>query len=117
MVERYLTPAAADGLPAAVARVARLCADHDRSALGVQYLHSAYLPAEDTCFCLFRAPSCDAVRVVNSQADFAFDRVTAAVLLLPGRSRSADSDHPPDHPPGHPPGHSPGPVQPTDGQP
>jgi hypothetical protein len=48
----------------------------------VQYLHSAYLPTEDTCFCLFRAPSSDAVRAVNSEGQFALDRITDAVLLF-----------------------------------
>jgi hypothetical protein len=96
LVERYLPPAAADSLPASVARVARLCADMDHSGLGVQYLHSAYLPTEDTCFCLFRGPSSDAVRQVNREAHFALDRVTNAVLLLPSDSRTSDATYPPE---------------------
>jgi hypothetical protein len=92
LVERYLPPAAVDGLAASVARVARLCADHDPAASGVQYLHSSYLPTEDTCFCLFRAPSAEAVRQINSQADFALDRITCAVLLL-GELTSPHSPH------------------------
>jgi hypothetical protein len=83
LVERYLPPAAASSLAASVARLARLCADLSRSGLGVKYLQSAYLPTEDTCFCLFIGPSSDAVREVNSQAHFAFDRITHAVLVLP----------------------------------
>ena len=78
LVERYLSPAAAIDLATSTAQVARLCAD--RSA--VRYLYAAYLPTEDTCFCLFQAPSADAVRAVNSQAHFAFDRLTDAVLML-----------------------------------
>jgi hypothetical protein len=92
LVERYLPPAAVDGLAASVARVARLCADHDPTASGVQYLHSSYLPTEDICFCLFRAPSAEAVREINSQADFALDRITGAVLLL-GELPSPHSPH------------------------
>jgi hypothetical protein len=82
LVERYLPASAADALAASVARVARLCADSDRTGRGVQYLHSAYLPTEDTCFCLFRAPSSDAVRAVNGEGHFALDRITDAVLLF-----------------------------------
>jgi Protein of unknown function (DUF4242) len=76
LVERYLSPAAAVDLAAATSRVARLCGD-----AGVRYLYSAYLPTEDTCFCLFRAPSADAVRAVNHHGQFAFDRLIDAVLM------------------------------------
>ena len=84
LVERYLPPTAVNGLAASVARVVALCADADRTGIGVQYLHSAYLPTEDTCFCLFRAPSSDTVRAVNDEAHFALDRLTEAVLLFAG---------------------------------
>ena len=82
LVERYLSPEAALDLAASTARVARLCADSDHTDTAVRYLYSAYLPTEDTCFCLFRAASSDAVRAVNSQAHFALDRVTDAALLV-----------------------------------
>ena len=83
LVERYLPEAAAGGLPDSVARVASRCADPADGGSGVQYLHSAYLPSEDTCFCLFRATSADAVRRVNGEAGFAFDRITIAIVLHP----------------------------------
>jgi len=85
LVERYLPAAAAGGLPSSVARVAQLCAlsAESGSASRVQYLHSAYLPAEDTCFCLFRAVSVEAVRALNDEASFALDRIAAAVQLYP----------------------------------
>jgi hypothetical protein len=81
LVERYVRPSDVPHLPDFVALVARLCADRGHARLGVTYLHSAYLPAEDTCFCLFRAPSSDAVRAVNREARFPLDRITDAVLL------------------------------------
>ena len=81
LVERYLPPAAADGLQASVARLARLCADTGGSGAGVDYLQSAYLSVEDTCFCLFRARSAEAVLAINNEAGFAVDRITGAVLL------------------------------------
>ena len=87
LVERYLPSSAAAGLPAAVARVARLCTepgDGSEADAGVHYLQSAYLPSEDTCFCLFQGPSSDAVRDVNNRAGFALDRITDAVLMLHG---------------------------------
>jgi len=91
LVERYLPPAAADRLPASVARVARVCTESGRSGIEVEYLYSAYLPTEDTCFCLFRAHSSNAVRAVNATADFALDRITNAVLLFPIESSTAEA--------------------------
>jgi hypothetical protein len=89
LVERYLTAAAAQGLPAAIARTARLAALTAVSAPGreAQYVLSAYLPAEDTCFCLFRAATEEAVRALNDEASFALDRINAAVLLYPPADR------------------------------
>jgi hypothetical protein len=85
LVERYLPSSAAENLPASVARAARLCrlSAEDSSASEVQYLHSAYLPAEDTCFCVFRAVTAGTVRALNEEAGFALDRITAAILLYP----------------------------------
>jgi len=86
LVERYIGPSAALELPGSVARLARLCRNSEATATGpvplVQYLNSAYLPGEDTCFCLFRASDAEAVRVLNEAADFPLDRITPAVLLL-----------------------------------
>ena len=85
LVERYLPPAAAKNLAASVGRLAQLCALSAESgaASEVQYLLSAYLPTEDTCFCLFRATAADIVRALNDKADFGLDRITAGVRLYP----------------------------------
>ena len=82
LVERYISPTAAKDLAGWTARAADLCTDPDHVDSGVQYLYSAYLPTEDTCFCLFRAVSSDAVRALNGEADFAVDRITDAALLV-----------------------------------
>jgi hypothetical protein len=78
LVERYLAAAAADGLPDTIARLAEACG---RSGRRVRYLHSTYLPSEDTCFCLFEAGSPEAVRAVNAAAGFTVDRITTAVVM------------------------------------
>jgi len=82
LVERYISPEAAEDLTRLTARAADLCAGPDHVDAGVHDLYSAYLPTEDTCFCLFRATSSDAVRALNDQADFALDRITDAALLV-----------------------------------
>ncbi|MDQ6658647.1 MAG: DUF4242 domain-containing protein [Actinomycetota bacterium] len=81
LVERYLSAAAAEELAASTARIARLCADSGPTDSAVRYLFSAYLPTEEICFCLFQAPSADAVRALNRRARFALDRVTDAALV------------------------------------
>jgi hypothetical protein len=90
LVERYLPSAAGQHLAAAVSRASQRCTLTDE--LGhpakVQYLYSAYLPSEDTCFCLFRAAAATAVHALNDESGFAFDRVTAAVLLHPHQPRT-----------------------------
>lgn len=78
LVERYLSPEARATLSVSVTRLAGICGT---SGLGVRYLQAAQLPAEDTCFCLFQAPSLTAVSIVNDAADYPFDRITEAVLL------------------------------------
>jgi hypothetical protein len=85
LVERYLPAAAAGNLAPSVARAARLCAlsAESGSASRVQYLHSVYLPAEDTCFCLFRAAAAEVIHALNDEAGFALDRIAAAVQLYP----------------------------------
>lgn len=82
LVERYLPANAAGGLAASVAHVARTCAGRDGGSTAVRYLQSIYLPAEDTCFCVFQAPSSDAVRAVNEIGRFPIDRITEAVLMI-----------------------------------
>ena len=85
LIERYLPATAAGDLASSVARAARLCAlsAESESASRVQYLHSVDLPAEDTCFCLFRAATAEVIRALNDEAGFALDRIAAAVQLYP----------------------------------
>jgi Protein of unknown function (DUF4242) len=98
LVERYVPPSGAENLAAAITRAARLGALRaaSGSALGVQYLLSAYVPAEDTCFCLFLATTADAVRVLNHEAELPLDRISAAILLYPPSplAHIAESRHP-----------------------
>lgn len=94
LVERYVPPTAVENLAAAMPGAARLgalgVAAESGPALKVQYVLSAYLPAEDMCFCVFRAATADAVRALNQEADLGFDRITPAVLLYPASSQYFD---------------------------
>jgi Nickel responsive protein SCO4226-like len=66
-----------DQLAAAVQRVAHRCGQHRRAGGEVEYVHSIYIPEEETCFCVFRAASTNDVREVNDVEAFAIDRVSA----------------------------------------
>ena len=83
LVERYLSPTDSAELESAVLRLTRACQATLDTATPVHYLHSTLVPAEDTCFCLFRAASSDAVRAVNLAAGFGFDRISDARVILP----------------------------------
>lgn len=81
LVERYLPVTDLDDLTAAVARVERACVAGRGNGLDLRYLHSTFIPAEDTCFCVFQAPSAEAVRAVNETARFALDRISPAIRI------------------------------------
>ncbi len=66
-----------DVLAAAVTRAGLACAQ----GRGVRYLHSTYIPDEDTCFCVFQAPSAQSVRAINEAARFDLDRIVSAIGL------------------------------------
>ena len=77
LVERYVPASDLDQLAAAVHRVAHRCGERRGAGVEVDYVHSIYIPEEDTCFCVFRAPSANDVREVNDVEAFAIDRVSA----------------------------------------
>lgn len=83
LVERYLNSQHVADLVAAVTRLAAACRDSASSAAPVRYLHSTFVPAEETCFCLLQAPSVAAVQAVNTTANFGFDRISVARIIHP----------------------------------
>ena len=66
---------------AEVARRARAGAEATAGAgAPVSFLRAVFLPADESCFVLFRAGSAAAVVAAGTNAGFAFDRVAAAVI-------------------------------------
>ena len=74
LVERYLPGRDRAWLEVALARLA-----NDRH--GVAYLGSTYVPADESCFCRFEAPSAEKVRDVNEVAGVPFARIVATSEL------------------------------------
>lgn len=80
-MERYLPTANVDELRAAVAKVAQCCDELRPAGAVLHYLHSTYIPSEDTCFCVFEATSALDVTSVNEAHGFRVDRLSAAIAL------------------------------------
>ena len=77
--ERYL-PGISPGQVLDVARrVKRSAAQTAAAGTPVRYLQSTFLPSDETCYCLFQAPSKDAVRQANDRAQIPFDRIIEVV--------------------------------------
>ena len=86
LVERYLPVSDLDFLRASVAGVAATCGHPNTPWPHVRYVHATYLPADDTCFCVFEAPSEDDVVAVNVAAEFVVCRVSEGFDVHPGPS-------------------------------
>ena len=81
LVERYLPATNLEVLSATVRRVADACATRRDAGVDIHYVHSIYIPAEDTCFCVFRAASAAVVRDANDALTFRIDRISAGFEL------------------------------------
>jgi hypothetical protein len=53
----------------------------------VRFLGAVVVPGEETCFCLYQAPTADAVRAAMTAAGLRPERVSPAVTLRPPRAR------------------------------
>jgi Protein of unknown function (DUF4242) len=82
-VERYLSTQHVADLIASVTRLAAACRQSAGGDAPVRYLHTTFVPAEDTCFCLLQAASVSAVQAVNTTANFHFDRISLAQIIHP----------------------------------
>jgi hypothetical protein len=76
LVERYLpdlTEARLEGL----AETSRAAA----GGLGATYLGSVAMPRDETCFCLFRAPTRAVVEALNAQIGLPHERIVEALAV------------------------------------
>lgn len=62
------------------ATVARLAAEQlTREGTPVEFVHSIFVPEDETCIHMYRADSIDAVRLVAARASLRFERISEAV--------------------------------------
>ena len=81
LVERYVPGLTRDEVTALAARLERGARRIRRNGMPVAWVGSAALLAEETTFCLFRAPSRDAVLAVNELASAPFERIIEVVYV------------------------------------
>ena len=83
VVERYLPGLVPTELERMLDRLARAAEGLVDEGLAVCHLGSTIVPGDEACYCQFEAPSEAAVAEANRRARAPFDRIVAAVSLLP----------------------------------
>ncbi|HEX8857896.1 MAG TPA: nickel-binding protein [Actinomycetes bacterium] len=88
VVERYLPAVDPSELAAAVDRDRRAAEGMTAAGIPVRHLSTIHIPSDESCLCLFDAPSIDALREAQERAGIGFERIVEAVLVPPGRPAS-----------------------------
>jgi hypothetical protein len=83
VVERYLPAVSPEDLAAAVDRDRRAAEGMTAAGIPVRHLSTIYVPSDESCFCLFDAPSADALREAQERSGIGFERIVEAVQLPP----------------------------------
>jgi hypothetical protein len=83
VVERYLPAVSPGELATAVARDRRAAAQMTAAGIPVRHLSTIHIPSDESCLCLFDAPSLDALREAQERAGIDFERIVEAVLAPP----------------------------------
>ena len=76
LAERYLSASAAEVLASLV--------DRDRAAaraMSIRHIQTIYVPADETCFTLFEAPSLEMVSETSGRFGLGYRRVVAAIVI------------------------------------
>lgn len=91
LVERYLPGATDDDVADAAERVAAASERMTAEGISVRYLGTTFIPADETCFCEFEAPTRETVDWVNERANVPFARILPAARFptTPATRRSA----------------------------
>jgi Protein of unknown function (DUF4242) len=83
VVERYLPAVSPEELAATVARDRRAAEDITADGIPVRHLLTIHVPSDESCFCLFDAPSADALREAQERWGIGFERIVEAMQLPP----------------------------------
>ena len=83
MVESYPVGLTADELTAACDRAAQVADEFRLDGIDVRLIESTLVPAEDSLFCIFEAPSREVVEEIATRAAIPIDRLIEAVDVGP----------------------------------
>ena len=83
VVERYLSEAGSVEVAAAVDRDRRAADAMRAGGIPVRHVSTIYVPSDESCFCLFEAPSADALREAQERAGIRFERIVEAIQMPP----------------------------------
>jgi hypothetical protein len=78
LVEVYLPRGGGIALECRAAQARTAAEELTREGTFVRFLHSIFVPEDETCFFLYEAASADAVREVVHRAALSFERVSEA---------------------------------------
>jgi hypothetical protein len=81
LVEHYWPGVTREGFLAATDRVRAVVDDMARTAEPVRFLHSTFVPEDESAFCVFSSPSRELVEEAYKQAGVPFERVLLALEL------------------------------------
>lgn len=79
LVELYVARSEADTVERGASNAERAAEELTRDGTPVRYLHSIFVPDDETCLLLFEAACVDDVREAARRAGLTSDRVTEAV--------------------------------------
>ena len=95
LVERYLPHTTPERLGTTALRAKQAAEQLSAGGTTVRYLHSTFLPQDETCLCLFEAGSAHAVAEANEAAGLPYERISEAIhLTAEDLSRPADAAAP-----------------------
>ena len=86
LVERYLPDVTVNSVFDAAARLRRIAV-----GAGVRYLWCGFVEEEETCFCLFEAPSAETLVDLNKKVDFDFAHIFPVTLGADASARRSRS--------------------------
>ncbi len=86
LVEVYLARGGGDALERRSAQARTAAEELTSEGTPVTFLHSIFVPDDETCFFLYEAVSADVVRAVAQRAALPFERVSEALTESKGAS-------------------------------
>src|SRR5262249_13047686 len=87
LVELYVPRSNAEAVERGANDAERAAEELTRDGTLVRYLHSIFMPADETCLLLFEAGSVDAVREAARRAGLESGRLIEAIADVPGEGR------------------------------